>query len=853
MSLSTEQIKKLSGQLDEMLSLPKSAWQAWVRAKDELDERDDPVQGRLRALLESGEFERTLAAHSLERSFPMPSLAERGSVARPRSIVTPGAMVGTYRLIERVSEGGMGSVWLAERADGAYKRRVALKLPLAGIHADALSKRFELERDILALLEHRNIARLYDAGSASGMPFIALEFVSGSSITSYCDDKKLDLRSRVQLFRQVLHAVQYAHSHLVIHRDLKPSNVLVTADGDVKLLDFGIAQLLGAEDSATHPLHAAHEPVSISASASGADTSTQGELTRAFGHVMTPRYASPEQMLGEPITTATDIYSLGVLLYRLLTLHSPYDVESEVPSKELVQIRDKIVLGDLRPVDSHRLHGRAIDSELAAIVAKPLSRRPNDRYGSTSEFDADLARYLAHVPVRSREQTAANRARLFFRRTWLPTSAVALSFASLTTFAGYVYFESEVQRRTKEFLLQALTPTSYYNDGGKVLTHAEMLNRAALGVDQKFADQPRVQTELYQAIGESLFNLGEHEDAFRVRTRAQPLIDATFGRTSREAIRNANRAAYMHLTQRRLPEFQTSLQDLLNRCPSIQTVAEDKCYGTIWLQTQYYAYTGEGAKRKALWDDYDARISTSVAADSRWHTIANYWGASAARQTGDMIAAKTRWDKLLALKATQDGAKGDHMTALSAVAMLRATGFHEDAATLGAAIYTQAERYMGEAFDQRLFYMPSVAEAQATTGVDLGGEALLRKGIASVEARARERDDPKVHRESADAHAALALVLLSKGRIVDAITVQDRAIALQSEFSVPHDQHLVEMKVIRLALPYLANASRAAERTQRDIQTLNEWRALALVHGDRSLTPRIDGLLSVIDAERSDE
>jgi serine/threonine protein kinase len=868
MGLSTQQIKELSNQLDEVLSLPQSDWQAWVQSKD--DVVDEPVRERLRAIVNSGQLERTIAGDGFDPGFELPKFAFGVAANSSQPLATAGQLIGPYRLTERISEGGMGSVWLAERADGAYKRRVALKLPYAGAHAEALAKRFEVERDILALLEHRNIARFYDAGSANGVPFIALEYVSGQPITLYCDNKNLDARARVQLFRQVLRAVQYAHSHLVIHRDLKPNNVLVTDEGDVKLLDFGISQLLdtGANTPASMATKSSEQepqktPDAIQDNAATSEqtnaatrlrgnASTQSELTREYGHAMTPRYASPEQVLGEPITTAADIYSLGVLLYRLLTQHLPYDVASETPSNDLAQIRNQIVNGKLRSIESHRPNGRPIDRELAAIVTKAIARYPKDRYESANEFDADLARYLTHVPVRAREQTPANRSRLFLRRNWLGSATVALSFAGVSAFAGYVYYESEVQRRTKEFLLQALTPTSYYNDGGKVLTHAEMLNRAVKGVDTKFADQPRVQAELYQAIGESLFNLGEHEDAFQVRTRAQPVVDATFGRTSREAIRNANRAAYMHLTQRRLSEFQRSLPDLLSRCPSITDIPEDKCYGTIWLQTQYYAYTGEAAKRKVLWDNYDARIAPTVSADSRWHSQSRYWRAATARQLGDMNEAKLHWDMLLAIKTAKGEAKGDHMAALSVVTMLRATGFNDESATLGRDIYAQAERYMGDAFDQRLFYMPGVAEAQATAGVDYGGEALLRSGIARAEASMRERNDPNIDRETADARAALALLLISQKRFAEAIAPLDRAIELQAGFSLVHDQHLLEMKLLRLALPHLINPTSDSERTRRDVQTLNDWRNTALAHDDRSSLPRIDGLLSIIDAERSD-
>ncbi len=862
MPLSAEQIKRLSSELDEVLSLPKSDWHLWARTKNR---PGDPVDARLRNIVESGRLEQTLSCDALDRSLHLPNHGEACATGNLQPFATVGAIIGAYRLVERISDGGMGSVWLAERADGAYKRRVALKLPFVGANAAALAKRFEVERDILALLEHRNIARFYDAGSANTTPFIALEYVAGIPITQYCEEKKLPIRARLSLFRQVLRAVQYAHTHLVIHRDLKPSNVLVTADGDVKLLDFGIAQLLDVSsvglplvDAATHmnshslPREQNVEVVPrilTSDETSTANARTQGELTRAYGNVMTPRYASPEQVLGEAITTASDVYSLAVLLFRLLTGRSPYDVDNTNPRAELALVRNKILAGELRTADFNTHTQERVDSEIKAMLSKALSRNPEDRYVSASEFDNDISRFLSYVPVRARAQPLANRTRLFFRRNWLASASVAITFSGLAAFAGYVYFESEVQRRSKEFLLQALTPTSYYTDGGVVLTHAEMLNRAAAGVEQKFADQPRVQAEIYQAIGESLFNLGEHQDAFLIRTRAQPVVDATFGRTSREAIRNANRAAYMHLTQRRLPEFQQSLADLLTRCPSLNAVPEDKCYGTIWLQTHYYAYTGEGAKRKALWDDYDARISPNVSADSRWHTLANYWGASAARQTGDLVATKARWAKLLSLKSTQDGAKGDHMKALSVAATMNAMGLREEAAALGRDLYAQGERYMGDAFDAHLFYMPNVVETQAAANVDYGGETLLRRGIERIDTLSLARNNANMEKETIDARAALALLLISQRRYAEARGPLERAITLQRTFNIDHDQYLLEMQMHAIALDHLEFPANDEARTREHLHTLSTWRARAVRAQDDASLPRIDALMALLETD----
>jgi serine/threonine-protein kinase len=212
-----------------------------------------------------------------------------------------GRTVGVYRLIRELGRGGMGVVWLGERVDGLLKRPVAIKLPHAGVYGRHFIERFQRERQILAGLTHPHIGRLYDAGiTEEGEPFLALEYIEGTELIQYCNAKQMAVRERLKLFLQVLSAVHYANAHLVIHRDLKPSNILVTADGQVKLLDFGVAKLIleGETD--------------------------ETDLTQRGGHPLTPRYASPEQITGEPISIASDVYSLGVVLYELLTGTRPY-------------------------------------------------------------------------------------------------------------------------------------------------------------------------------------------------------------------------------------------------------------------------------------------------------------------------------------------------------------------------------------------------------------------------------------------------------------------------------------------------------------------------------------------------
>jgi eukaryotic-like serine/threonine-protein kinase len=300
----------------------------------------------------------------------------------------PGELVGPYRLIRLLGEGGMAEVWLAQRADGSIKREVALKLPLLWRERQDLSSRFARERDILAALEHPHIARLYDAGiSPDGLPYLAMEYVRGEKLTAWCDAHRLGVNERLNLVLQVLDALQYAHAHHVIHRDIKPSNILVNEAGYVRLLDFGVAKLLEQHEQQT-------------------------DITIVYGRALTPEYASPELARGGTVEPASDVYSLGVLLYELLSGCLPYGIKA---TSSLALIEQAIVAaevarpsanlapdaGAVRATTQDKLE-RQLRGDLDAIVLKALAKVPSDRYGSAAALADDLQRYLGGQPVTAR-------------------------------------------------------------------------------------------------------------------------------------------------------------------------------------------------------------------------------------------------------------------------------------------------------------------------------------------------------------------------------------------------------------------------------------------------------------------
>ncbi|MEZ4701787.1 MAG: serine/threonine-protein kinase, partial [Rhodothermales bacterium] len=317
----------------------------------------------------------------------------------------PGDRIGPYTLVRILGSGGMGTVYLAERTDGQFSRHVALKLARPGdLRRDRLDHLFH-ERQVLASLQHPNIARLFDGGVApDGRPFLAMEYVRGLPIDRYCDRQNLTLTQRITLFRSVCAAVQHAHQNLVIHRDLKPSNILVDASGEVKLLDFGIAKLLD-------------DP----------QRSHQGPVTRTGARLMTLEYASPEQVLGQTITTASDVYALGILLYELLAGVRPYNLTALSPT----QIEAAICEHDpprpsMRPELPERAQ-RLLRGDLDVIVMNALRKQPERRYASPAHLSEDLLRFTRKLPISARPDTFSYRASTFVRRHRAAVLATALT------------------------------------------------------------------------------------------------------------------------------------------------------------------------------------------------------------------------------------------------------------------------------------------------------------------------------------------------------------------------------------------------------------------------------------------
>src|SRR5687767_11946034 len=345
-----------------------------------------------------------LLAHRVDTgSDPMEQCAVDASLLRFESnSAQTGNRIGPYKILSEIGRGGMGAVYLAERDDQHYRQQVAIKLIKPGLGGDQIQRRFRNEMQILAELNHANIARLFDGGeTADGLPYLVMEYVEGSSINQYCGDKQLTIEQRLNLFCTVCAAVQYAHQHLVIHRDIKPGNILVTSDGVPKLVDFGIAKLL--------------------------DQTTIGpELTATAMPFMTPQYASPEQLRGESVTTATDVYSLGVVLYELLSGRSPYRFKSRIPHEMAKTICE----------DTPEKPQKRLNADLDNIVLMAMRKEPQRRYATAEQFAEDIRRHLDGLPVRARQDTFSYRAGKFIRRQKVAVAAAAL--VALTLLVGII-------------------------------------------------------------------------------------------------------------------------------------------------------------------------------------------------------------------------------------------------------------------------------------------------------------------------------------------------------------------------------------------------------------------------------
>jgi serine/threonine-protein kinase len=445
-----------------------------------------------------------------------------------------GRRVGPYRIIREVGAGGMGAVYLADRVDGQFEQEVALKLIKQGMDSEQFLRRFRAERQILARLQHPHIARLLDGGlDSAGRPFFAMEYVAGQPIDRYCDERGLGVDERLRLFLDACGAVMYAHGSLVIHRDLKPAHIQVTDDGQVRLLDFGIAKVLG-EDGA------------------------MPDVTTAGIRALTPAYASPEHVRGEAVGTSTDVYSLGVILYELVTGALPYDIRSRsateveriicttTPEKPSARVLRVWGASEEATATFTRAHGelarvrRRLRGDLDVICLKALQKEPDRRYPSAEALIEDIRRNLEGRPVIARPDTISYRVGKFVRRHRIGVAAAAATVALIASLVGFYTLRLSQERdraqqeaakaeQVASFLRGLFEVSDPSQSKGETVTARELLDQGAIRIEQELAGQPAVRAEMMRVIGDVYHSLGLYAGAKPLLERSLEEFRSLYG------------------------------------------------------------------------------------------------------------------------------------------------------------------------------------------------------------------------------------------------------------------------------------------------------------------------------------
>ncbi len=480
------------------------------------------------------EVESLLAAHEEPKNLLEQHTIDLAAQLQTDGHKYQGKRFGPYRILREIGRGGMGAVFLAERADGEFQQQVALKIIRQSFADAELEKHFRRERQILASLNHPNIAKLLDGGvSGAGELFLAMEFIAGDPLIGFAENHQLTIEERLQLFLKVCRAVSFAHQNLIIHRDLKPSNILVSDEGEPKLLDFGLARL--SEPAATP------------------GGTTNADRTETAFRAFTPAYAAPEQILGKSVTTISDVFSLGVILYELLTNEKPFHFEG----KSLEEII-KTVSGDEPSLPSRTIKSenpqsairqRQLRGDLDNITLKALQKDPARRYQSVAEFAHDIERHLDHLPITARPNTLSYRALRFYQRNKIAVSATAFVIVALIAGLGIALRQYSNARREnakaeavndflQKMLLTAIPESGGSGKKGSQATIVDVLKEAEERLDgEELSSQPEVRAELRQLIGSAYLNQGMYDAAERNLTRAFNEQSSLFGRDSTRTLK----------------------------------------------------------------------------------------------------------------------------------------------------------------------------------------------------------------------------------------------------------------------------------------------------------------------------
>jgi len=675
-----------------------------------------------------------------------------------------GRTVGAYRLVELLGRGGMGEVYLAERADGRFDQRVAVKLVRRGMDSTEILRRFSRERRILARLDHPGIARLLDAGETpDGRPYFVMERVEGERITEHCRTRRLSLEERVRLLASCCDAVDAAHRSLIVHRDLKPSNILVTPDGAVKLLDFGIATFIGDEEWETR-------------------------LTRHGGHVLTTAYAAPEQIAGGPVTVATDVFALGVVFYEILTDTRPYDrraaspgdliarVQHEVARRPSVAVRRAAPPGDAR----HQGRARRLQGDLDTIALKALAHEPERRYPSAAAFGEDLRCYLSSRPVSARPDSRGYRLRKFVNRYRLAVAAsiavaatvVAALGVSLTLLAAS---RREAQRATAAhaFLTSLFEGIDPSRAAGSSPSVRDLLERGRARVDRELASQPELRAEMQVLLAQVFDQLALPDQGEALWRQAAATYLMLFGPDDLRTAKARKGLAISLARQARYPEAERIFEALLTHPRLSGDVRE---HGSLLLNYgNLKRLTGQYDASAAL---LERAVALLEATEPDGHTLGRalnnlglvYWRAGRDGEAANTMA------RSLSIRLAIDGPQsGDLVPTLINLTLVHrdlddpdsAARYGRQAIALAELAYPPDHPLVGQALE-------AFGTVLQKRGQRAEARALYVRAIATYEASSRPD-----HPDLAGPLSSLSSLLLEEGETLQALRVAERALGLR--------------------------------------------------------------------------
>ncbi len=643
--------------------------------------------------------------------------------------------VGPWRIVRELGRGGMGVVYLAERAEGDFEQRVALKVVKRGLDTDEVLARFRRERQILARLEHPAIARLVDGGATEdGRPYLAMEHVEGEPIVGYCDHRRLAVEERLALFRRACDAVQYAHRNVVVHCDLKPSNILINAEGEPKLLDFGIAKLLAAEGRA--------EPTA---------------WTRLGVRAMTPEYAAPEQVRGEPPNTATDVYALGVVLYELLSGRRPYrlpqglggeaqriilEVEPQRPSAAV----DAVEQGAPAPVEVATARRstpgalrRRLAGDLDAIVSTALRKEPERRYATVQSLIDDLERHLAGEPVAARAEGAWYRTGKFVRRHRAGVALAAAALVAAIAFAGAmaaqarrIARERDRAERVSAFLAELFKMAEPAVAGRRDVTAREVLDRGVERIERDLAEEPGLQGQLLHTMGEAYRGLGLFGKAELILGRAVELREQALEPDDPSTLLSKNRLANLYARTGRYDDALRLFEETL--------AAQRRVLGAEHAQTLqsmndlafWYGEKGRLREAELLHEEtleIRRRVLGAEHADTLWtlNDLAILYG-----REGRYAEAEELLRGVLASWQRAGHTGRSFVFRGNLAGMLLAQGRTAEAEGLLREVLGETERLLGREHSHTLAAMKDLAQVYREQGRYEEAEALLEDAVATL-------------------------------------------------------------------------------------------------------------------------